>query len=153
MRLGLISDTHGFLDPKVLELFAGVDAIVHAGDIGHPSPIRELETIAPVTAVLGNNDAGLDLELTEVVKVAGRTLLVHHIVNPAAPGESIGERFWRTLPDAVIFGHTHRQFHEKRNKLVLINPGYSGKPRFNLVRSVATAEVSMHGISVAFHPL
>ncbi|MFO1458930.1 MAG: metallophosphoesterase family protein [Verrucomicrobiota bacterium] len=153
IRLGLISDTHGHLDRKVFGLFDGVDAILHAGDIGYASIILELEAIAPVTAVLGNNDAGLDFPLTDGVQAAGRKILVHHIVNPSAPGTSIGDRFRLTQPQVVVFGHTHQPFHQTRDGLVLINPGYAGKPRFNLERSVATAVVNAGGIQVTFHPL
>jgi putative phosphoesterase len=153
MRLGLISDTHGHLDPKVFDLFAGVDRILHAGDIGFPSLILELEAIAPVTAVLGNNDAGLDFKLTEIVEAAGRKVLIHHIVNPRAAGESIGERFRRARPDLVIFGHTHQPLHETHGGVLFVNPGYSGKPRFKLPRSVAIATITAEGFEVKFHPL
>lgn len=153
MRLGLISDTHGFLDPKVFDLFEGVDAILHAGDIGYASLIQELEAIAPVTAVLGNNDSGLDFETTAVLEAAGQRILIQHIVDPSAPARSLGEPIRGVLPHAVVFGHTHRALHESRAGLVLINPGYSGKPRLNLARTVATAEVSPKGITVTFHPL
>jgi putative phosphoesterase len=153
VRLGLISDTHGHLDRKVFGLFDGVDAILHAGDIGYASIILELESIAPVTAVLGNNDAGLDFPLTDVVQAIGRRILVHHIVNPGAPETSIGDRFRSTQPQVVIFGHTHQPFHQTRDGLVLINPGYAGKPRFKLERSVATAVINASGIQVTFHPL
>jgi hypothetical protein len=82
MKIGAISDTHGYFDPKIVKLFAGVDHILHAGDIGLPWLILELEQIAPVTAVLGNNDAGLDFKETEVAEFDGRKFLVHHIVDP-----------------------------------------------------------------------
>ncbi|MCW5557690.1 MAG: metallophosphoesterase family protein [Verrucomicrobiae bacterium] len=153
MRLGLISDTHGFLDPRVFEIFKGVDAILHAGDIGSPNLLLELEALAPVTAVLGNNDAGLNLDLTAVKTAGKRKFLVHHIVNPADPERSIGERFRRSRPDAVVFGHTHQAFHQTLEGVVFINPGYAGRPRFRLSRSVALATVSPDGIAVAFHPL
>ena len=84
MKIGVISDTHGFLDPKVLKLFAGVEHILHAGDIGSDAIIAELEAVAPVTAVLGNTDSSPTFRLAEVVKLAGRKFLVHHIVNPRA---------------------------------------------------------------------
>ena len=63
MKIGVISDTHGFLDPKIFELFAGVEHILHAGDIGFASIILELQEIAPVTAVYGNTDADLPFDL------------------------------------------------------------------------------------------
>ncbi|MCL4789843.1 MAG: metallophosphoesterase family protein, partial [Verrucomicrobia bacterium] len=84
MKIGVISDTHGFLDPKVSKLFAGVDHILHGGDVGPYTLLAELAAIAPVTAVLGNTDTWLQLKLTEFVELGGRRFLVHHIVNPHA---------------------------------------------------------------------
>ena len=75
MELGVISDTHGYLDPKIPRLFAGVGHILHGGDIGLPWLILELEQIAPVTAVLGNNDTGLDLRETELAELEGASPL------------------------------------------------------------------------------
>ena len=89
MKIGVISDTHGFLDPKVPEIFAGVSHILHAGDMGGDSIIVELGAIAPVTAVLGNTDSSPAFRLTEVVTLAGRKFLVHHIVNPHALKEEL----------------------------------------------------------------
>ena len=85
MKIGVISDTHGFLDPQIPKLFAGVAHILHAGDIGDAFIAFELEQIAPVTIVLGNTDLGLSFKETEVVELATRKFLVHHIVNPPAP--------------------------------------------------------------------
>src|SRR2546423_11271360 len=86
MKIGVISDTHNFLDAKIAKLFAGVEHILHAGDIGLPWVILELEAIAPVAAVLGNTDDGrLQFKETEIVELAGRKLLVHHIINPHGP--------------------------------------------------------------------
>lgn len=154
MRLGIISDTHGYLDPQVLDLFAGVDRILHAGDIGFPSLILELEGVAPVTAVLGNTDHGLDFPLTEVVVVEGMKVLVHHIVDVSDPDRSIGERFRRSRPDMVVFGHSHQRFHEERSGVIFLNPGYAGKPRFNQPRSVVTAVVEAgRPPVVTYHPL
>ncbi|HTH47285.1 MAG TPA: metallophosphoesterase family protein, partial [Candidatus Limnocylindria bacterium] len=112
MKIGIISDTHGHLDRQVFDLFAGVDHILHAGDIGYPSLILELEGLAPVTAVLGNNDAGLDFRESEIVELGGRKFFVHHIVNPHSLTEHLAQRFVRVKPDVVVFGHTHRRFCE-----------------------------------------
>ena len=85
MKIGVISDTHDHLDPKIFELFAGVDHILHGGDIGMPAIIMDLEAIAPVTAVLGNNDSSSKFRETETVLLAGRKFLIHHIVDVRAP--------------------------------------------------------------------
>ena len=107
MKIGVISDTHGFLDPRVEKIFAGVDHVLHAGDIGYASIILELELIAPVTAVLGNCDDNIGYRTTEIIELARKKFLVHHIVNPWALGEAVGKRIAKDKPDAVVFGHTH----------------------------------------------
>jgi len=147
VKIGVISDTHGHLDPKIPNLFTGVDHILHGGDIGMPWLILELEQIAPVTAVLGNNDdAGLDFRETELAELEGRKFLVHHIVDPRKPAEPIQRRIVRENPDAVVFGHTHQPFHEMIGRTLYFNPGYAGKPRFKLVRSVGILHCDANGI-------
>jgi putative phosphoesterase len=137
MKIGVISDTHGFLDPRVPELFAGVSHILHAGDIGPDAIIVELETIAPVTAVIGNTDSSPTFRPTEVVTLAGRKFLVHHIVNPHAPKEELQLRIARERPDVVVFGHTHQAFCETIDGVLFFNPGSAGKPRFGRGRTAA----------------
>jgi len=137
VNLGIISDTHDFLDPRIAKLFQGVDHILHGGDVGSHALIYELETIAPVTVVLGNTDVGLILNLTEVVRLGGLKFLLHHIVNPHALGDELKTRIARERPDVVVFGHTHKPFCETINGVLFLNPGYAGKQRFALERSVA----------------
>jgi uncharacterized protein len=137
VKIGVLSDTHGFLDPGIPGLFAGVEHIFHAGDIGAMVIPFELEQIAPVTAVLGNNDGGLNFRETEIVGLAARKFLVHHIVNPNAPGDKIKSRIARERPDVVVFGHTHKRFCATIAGILFFNPGYSGKSRFGAERSVA----------------
>lgn len=156
MKIGLISDTHGFLDPKVPALFDGVEHILHAGDIGNGRILMELEAIAPVTAVLGNNDygiAGLDCRETEVVELGGLRVLVHHIVNPRAPIESIGTRFSQSQPQIVVFGHTHKVFDETLGGVRFLNPGYAGKQRFSLERTLALLTLEPGGPRAEFKGL
>lgn len=153
MKLGLISDTHDFLDPRVPQLFAGVDHILHAGDIGTVWIKFQLEQVAPVTAVLGNTDGDLDVKLTEVVTLGGKKFLIHHIVNPNAPDETLQRRLTRERPDFVIFGHTHKAFDEVRNGVRFINPGYAGRPKFNQPRSVALLHLDDAGASLELIPL
>src|SRR5206468_6784322 len=112
MKIGLISDTHNYLDPRVPEIFQGVDHILHGGDVGLPLIIIELQQIAPVTAVIGNTDAGLSLRETEVVTLGDKKFLVHHIVTPGIGSPRIAERLKADAPDVVVYGHTHKPFAE-----------------------------------------
>ncbi len=153
MKIGVISDTHGFLDPKVFELFTGVSHILHAGDIGPDSIIVELETIAPVTAVIGNTDSSPTFRPTEVVTLAGRKFLVHHIVNPYAMKEDLQLRVARERPDVVVFGHTHKAFCETIDGVLFFNPGSAGKPRFGRGRTAAILHCDEGEIRPEFLPL
>lgn len=137
MTIGLISDTHGYLDPRVEKIFAGVDLILHAGDIGPDSLIAELEAIAPVKAVLGNNDSSPAFPLTQVLTLDGRKFLVHHIVYPQALHPDLKSRIALERPEVVVFGHSHKPFSEVIEGVHFLNPGYAGKPRFGQPRSVA----------------
>jgi len=137
MKIGIISDTHDHFDPKVRDLFEGVDHILHAGDIGMPWIILELEAIAPVTAVTGNTDVGLNFKDTELVRLAERKFLVHHIVDVRSPSAIVQRRLVRDNPDVVVFGHTHKPFSERIGNVLYFNPGYAGRPRFAMPRTVA----------------
>lgn len=150
MRIGLISDTHGHLEPRIEKIFAGVDHILHAGDIGPDLIIHELRALAPVTAVLGNNDDSPSFRLTEMAELAGAKFLVHHIVTPRELHSDLAIQIARARPTAVIFGHSHKPFNEVINGVHFLNPGYAGKPRFNQSRSVAVLEVDAKGLRPRF---
>jgi uncharacterized protein len=149
MKLGLISDTHDYLDPRVAKIFAGVDHILHAGDVGQAMLLVELEQIAPVTAVLGNTDdgLGLPLRLTERITLAGKNFVVHHIVTPGTSPHGVPAPSQEGAPDVVMFGHTHKPFAQQFGRTLFFNPGYAGRQRFDLERSVALMEISPEGIS------
>lgn len=153
MRIGVISDTHNHFDPKVRTLLAGVDHILHAGDIGLPWIILELESIAPVTAVTGNNDEGLAYKETEIVELGGRKFLVHHIVDIHKPSATVKRLIVHEKPDVVVFGHSHKPFNEVREGRLYFNPGYAGKARFGQPRSVAILHCDETGVRAEFHPL
>jgi putative phosphoesterase len=144
MRLGIIADTHGLLRPEVFEVFAEVDHILHAGDIGSPDLLAELEAIAPVTAVYGNCD-GFDLRArvpaVVQVRIEGLDFVLTH-------GDQFGQPTPQALhqayPDAevIIFGHTHRPLLTTVDLVVTVmNPGGAGQRRFDLPPSVGIMEL------------
>ena len=139
VRLGLISDTYGLLRPGVFERFHGVLRILHAGDVGGEHILRELEAIAPVTAVYGNTDGWeLRRRLPEVARVeeAGRRIVVVH---GHVPGSPTPARLAAAHPDAdiVVYGHTHQPKIERVGRTLVLNPGAAGPARFKLKPSVA----------------
>ena len=154
MKIGVISDTHNFLDPQLPGLFQGVEHILHGGDIGLPKILLQLEEIAPVTAVSGNTDeAGFHYRETETVELAGLKFLIHHIVAPHHLAEPIRARITREKPDVVVFGHTHKPFAERLESVLFFNPGYAGKSRFGMERTVAVLECDSRGITWQYFPL
>jgi putative phosphoesterase len=153
MKIGIISDTHGYFDPQIPSLLDGVEHILHGGDVGE-GPVRpSLEKIAPLTAVLGNTDYGLDLSETEVLQLGGRKFLVHHILDVDAPDEVIEKRIERERPDVVVFGHTHKICNRHLGTTLYLNPGYSGKPRSGVSRSVAVLNCDPQRVMVEFRSL
>lgn len=143
-RIGLISDTHGLVRPQALDALQGVDLIIHAGDIGTPEVIKELEAIAPVIAIKGNNDRGAwakRLPETTSIKAAGAILYVIHDVkelafNPAARGFH-----------AVISGHSHKPSITHRDGILFVNPGSAGPRRFRL--PVAVGQLFVQDTQIA----
>lgn len=137
MKLGIISDTHGLYDEAITQCFFGVDAIIHAGDIGKLEIIHRLEIIAPVFAVEGNNDwfGAYPTERLEVIN--GRRVLIRHIFGELhqldrAEHEIIAAH----RPDVLVFGHSHRPYSQQLNGTLLFNPGSAGPRRFNLPRTI-----------------
>jgi putative phosphoesterase len=151
MQIGVISDTHNFLDPAISRLFDGVEYILHAGDIGLPRILLELEQIAPVTAVCGNTDeVGFHYKMMEIVELGGRKFLLHHIVNPRELTDGLAQRIGQERPDAVVFGHTHKPFCQTVGGILYFNPGYAGKSRFGMERSVAILDCDEKGIKARY---
>jgi putative phosphoesterase len=131
--VGLISDTHGLLRPQAAAVLAGVDHIIHAGDVGKREILDALREIAPLTAVRGNVDAGALGEILPddaIVSFDGHDVYVLHNLDDAA----IGMRGVRA--SAVISGHTHKPLVENCGGVFYINPGSAGPRRFSLPISV-----------------
>jgi len=120
-RIGVLSDTHGLLRPEVLSSLSGCDAIIHGGDINKPEILEQLEKIAPVYVVRGNNDKEwaehLPITLTFQIEQC-RFFLVHN--KKQVPGDLTGI-------DAVIFGHSHKYFAQELEGRLWLNPGSCGK--------------------------
>lgn len=147
--IGVISDTHGKLDEQVLKLFAGVQRIIHAGDIGSEELIWELEKLAPVIAVRGNVDASTMCFPNErMAVIEGRTFYVRHqfatVEKMSAAQQRIIEQ---RMPDVVVFGHSHQPYAGEWRGTLLFNPGSAGPKRFNLPRSVGLLEIQEDRIS------
>jgi uncharacterized protein len=149
-KIGVLSDTHGYLDPRIPGLFEGVQHILHAGDIGPQSIITTLEETAPVTAVVGNTDCGLTFSETEAFVLAKHKFLLHHIVDVWMPSDVVKDRVARDRPEFVIFGHTHRQCCNEKDGVTYLNPGYSGLPKPRQKRSVAILNCSDRGVTTEF---
>src|ERR1700712_5091009 len=138
IRIGLISDTHGLLRPEALDVLRGSDFIVHAGDIGE-GVLEPLSTIAPVTAVRGNNDRApwaARIAESEMLRFGEVTLhMLHDLADLAIdPGAA--------CVDVVVTGHSHRPKIERRSGVLYVNPGSAGPVRFNLPITVALLQIS-----------
>jgi hypothetical protein len=140
LRIGLISDTHGLLRPQAKAFLGGSDLIVHAGDIGDPRILEELATLAPVTAVRGNNDRDTWAErLGETARLRLGDIVVHALhdlacldIEPRAAGVRV-----------VVSGHSHRPLVVERNGVLYVNPGSAGPRRFRL--PIAVGELVVDG--------
>lgn len=140
--VGLISDTHGLLRPRVHEALAGVELILHAGDVGGQEILDELALIAPVRAVFGNTDPPDSPGLSEaiLVTIGGVRIHVSHGHELGSPNPvKLAERY---DADVVVYGHTHKQLVTDVGGRLVINPGAAGPRRFNLRPSVGRLTIS-----------
>ena len=137
VRIGVISDTHNLLRPRVLERLAGCERILHAGDVGDLSLLEPLRAIAPVEAVRGNTDSGTAAELPERLEgdLAGLPFgMVHQRPDM--------DRSWPKRLRLVVFGHTHRPEMEWAGQCLLLNPGACGPRRFSYPLTLAILTVT-----------
>lgn len=149
--IGIISDTHGSLSPQAYAALADCDHIIHAGDIGGPAILRELETLAPVTAVLGNNDFpeyGSAVDHFARPVIDGVKFLVGHKpgdvrVNRGGASKGLGPG--DPIPDVIIHGHTHVPElvvgPEARPASIYMCPGAVCRPRSDFGRTIAKMQV------------
>lgn len=145
MRLGVISDTHGRVHPSVAAHFRGVDAILHAGDIGGEEILEELEAIAPVTAVAGNTDGFRCGDATEFAVFRdgpSPIVLVHILDHPARVRREVTDQTKRWQARTVVFGHSHLPHDEIIGDIHYFNPASAGPRRFDYPMSIGILEWS-----------
>jgi putative phosphoesterase len=129
MKIGVVSDTHGLLRPEVLPALAGVDQILHLGDVGDPAILKALEKTAPVHAIRGNIDRDgpcSHLPETDVLLFEGHYLYLLHDLGTLRL-DPVAAKF-----SAVLYGHSHRPSIDRRKGVLYFNPGSCGPRRFDL---------------------
>ena len=142
MKIGVVSDTHGLWRPDVAIALSGVERILHLGDVGNPSIIKEMERIAPVTAIRGNIDREgpcSELPETDVVLVGDRYVYMLHDLNTLHLDPAAGKFA------AVLYGHTHKSNWHMRKGVLYFNPGSCGPRRFELPVTVGLLTVREDG--------
>ncbi len=164
MKIGIVSDTHGYLDPQLPEVLAGVDVILHAGDVGSRLVLEDLERIAEVHVVRGNVDPSelnlppsltvrldnLQIEMQHQLSIPQQD--VEHWADDSALQKSNPERCRQFLETfdrgtkVVVFGHSHNPCLLTIGHKVFINPGSAGKKRFSLPRCYGLLEVFPRGV-------
>jgi putative phosphoesterase len=134
MKVGIISDTHGLLRSEVVKALMGCDAILHGGDINRQEILDQLNTLAPVYVVRGNNDKEwaehlpltLDFTLTDL-----RIFMTHK-------KKDLPEDL--SMFDLVVYGHSHKYAETYMGKTLLLNPGSCGPRRFHQASTMAIVE-------------
>jgi hypothetical protein len=140
--IGLVSDTHGMVRATLFDALAGVDRILHAGDVGPDDVLHELEAIAPVAAVFGNTDVPGNPRLAQelVLEIGGVSIHVSHGHELGSPTPS---KLLAAYPQRVlVYGHTHRQLITEADGRLVINPGAAGARRFDLRPTVARLTIA-----------
>ena len=154
MRIGLVSDTHGLVDPRLGDALRGVDLVLHAGDLVKPAILEVLGAIAPVRAVRGNNDEAPPLDRLPEVAVVRLGPLVALVVHDLGARERSkppgGPAIAREGPHVIVHGHSHRPGAAIVGDRLFVNPGSAGPRRFSLPRTAALLEVRGRRARVSF---
>ena len=158
MLIGVVSDTHGRLDPAVDGLFAGVERIFHAGDVGDEAVLARLRAIAPLTAVRGNCDDapwGLALPCVASEVLEGvRVVVVHdRLMLDVYASPELLEVMMSGGVGVLIHGHTHCAEVSREHCTLCLNPGSASLPHYELPRSVALLRIDDGDCSVEIRGL
>ncbi len=147
MRIGIISDTHSYLDPSVFKYFSQCDEIWHAGDIGTLDVLQQLEAFKPTMAVFGNID-GHDVRAAspedQVFVREGKKILMTHIAGSLPRyNPRVRDLINTHQPDVLVCGHSHllKVQPDKANNLLFINPGAAGKHGFHKIKTLLRLEI------------
>lgn len=148
ITLGVLSDTHGWVHPFLHEAFAGVTAILHAGDVGDENVLSELGTIAPTLAVRGNMDGGPLVDLpSERVETFGRhrVAMLHIAGSPSRPTPQAQALVARAEPQVLLYGHSHIPAVERARGVLFCNPGAAGRQGIHRDRSALRLHLDPDG--------
>jgi len=148
MKIGLLSDTHSYLDPKIFEHFKNCDEVWHAGDIGEQSLAIELESFKPLKAVFGNiDDKSLQVKYPEdlFMEYEGINFWMTHIGGaPPNYNPRIKKKLKEKIPDVFICGHSHI-LRIKRdpafNNMLYLNPGAAGNHGFHIIKTIVRFDI------------
>ncbi|MCE2895277.1 MAG: metallophosphatase family protein [Flammeovirgaceae bacterium] len=153
MKIGLLSDTHSFLDPMIFEYFKNCDEIWHAGDIGDPEIIHLIEKVKPLKAVFGNIDnKELQNSLPEDLwfPCEGLSIWMTHIGGaPPNYNPRVKKILKEKVPDVFICGHSHILRVKKDpayKDMLYINPGAAGNHGFHTIKTVIRFEIKKASI-------
>ena len=147
MKIGLISDTHGYLDSKIFDYTKECDEIWHAGDIGNISLLDQLENFKPLRAVFGNIDSQeIRARTSEIafISCGGMNIIMTHIAGkPPTYTKKIRNQLLDNQPDILVCGHSHilKVIFDKKNKILYLNPGAAGRHGFHMIKTLLRFEI------------
>lgn len=155
MRIGILSDTHGHLDDRILHHLQDCDEIWHAGDIGNISVTDQLAQFKPLRAVHGNIDGGpARMQFPEdlVFTCEGMKVFMTHIAGkPTSYNQRVRDLLKMHRPQILVCGHSHilRVEFDKKNQVLFINPGAAGIHGFHKVRTLVRLTIEKGEIKAA----
>jgi uncharacterized protein len=152
-RIGILADTHGVVHPRLPQVFANVDAILHAGDVGGAHVLAALEQLAPVTYVDGNNDDASGEDIVRTILSGVRILLTHILPRPHRVAPRVIASLRNAAADLVVFGHSHLPHDELVDGVRYFNPASAGPRRFSYPVSVGMLEQRGAAWTVTHIPL
>ena len=141
-RIGLLSDTHGYFDPQLIDLFKDCDEIWHAGDVGNHEVHKALQKLRKTIRMISGNIDGKEIRVAAPeelsFKVENRSIFMKHIGGyPDRYPPAVKKQLIELKPDIFVCGHSHilRVIYDKKLNVLYLNPGAAGKEGFHVVRT------------------